>query len=82
MQRRVFMKNGAMALVTMGLSPSFLRRSIFAQELARGSATLGNARGKWTESDRVFDGKSGLRREASAIRGRRRDQGTAQPRVG
>ena len=26
MQRRVFVKNGAMALVTMGLSPSFLRR--------------------------------------------------------
>jgi uncharacterized protein (DUF1501 family) len=46
MQRRVFVKNGALALVTMGLNPSFLRRSIFAQELARGSATLGNARGK------------------------------------
>jgi uncharacterized protein (DUF1501 family) len=45
-QRRVFMKNGALALVTMGLSPSLLRRTIFAQELARGSATLGNARGK------------------------------------
>jgi uncharacterized protein (DUF1501 family) len=46
MQRRAFMKNGALALVTMGLNPSFLRRSIFAQELTRGAATLGNARGK------------------------------------
>jgi uncharacterized protein (DUF1501 family) len=46
MQRRVFMKNGALALVTMGLSPTLLRRTIFAQELARGSASLGNARGK------------------------------------
>jgi uncharacterized protein (DUF1501 family) len=45
-QRRVFMKNGALALVTMGLSPSLLRRTTFAQELARGSASLGNARGK------------------------------------
>src|SRR5688572_23779960 len=46
MQRRVFMKNGALALVTMGLSPTLLRRTIFAQELAGGAATLGNARGK------------------------------------
>ena len=46
MQRRVFMKNGALALVTMGLSPTLLRRTIFAQDLARGSASLGNARGK------------------------------------
>ena len=46
MQRRVFMKNGAMALVTLGLSPTLLRRTIFAQELTRGSAALGNARGK------------------------------------
>ena len=46
MQRRVFMKNGALALVTMGLSPSFLRRTAFAQNLATGAATLGNARGK------------------------------------
>ena len=35
MQRRVFLKSGALALVTMGLSPSFLRRSVFAAELAR-----------------------------------------------
>jgi uncharacterized protein (DUF1501 family) len=40
------MKNGALALVTMGLSPSLLRRTIFAQRLAGGAATLGNARGK------------------------------------
>ncbi len=30
MQRRVFVKSGAFALVTMGLSPSFLRRTAFA----------------------------------------------------
>ena len=35
MQRRVFLKSGAMALVTMGLSPSFLRRAVFAQALPR-----------------------------------------------
>jgi hypothetical protein len=29
MDRRVFMKSGAMALVTMGLSPSFLRRTAY-----------------------------------------------------
>jgi uncharacterized protein (DUF1501 family) len=40
------MKSGAMAFVTMGLAPSFLRRSAFAAELARGAATYGNARGK------------------------------------
>jgi len=33
MQRRVFVKSGALALVTMGLSPSFLRRSVFGMEL-------------------------------------------------
>jgi uncharacterized protein (DUF1501 family) len=46
MNRRVFMKSGAMALVTMGLSPSFLRRTAFGAELARGAALGGNARGK------------------------------------
>lgn len=35
MQRRVFVKSGALALVTMGLSPSFLRRSTFGLELPR-----------------------------------------------
>lgn len=35
MQRRVFVKSGALALVTLGLSPSFLRRSAFAAELTR-----------------------------------------------
>jgi uncharacterized protein (DUF1501 family) len=35
MQRRVFVKSGALALVTLGLSPSFLRRSAFAAELSR-----------------------------------------------
>ncbi len=35
MKRRVFVKSGALALVTMGLSPSFLRRSVFAAELPR-----------------------------------------------
>ena len=33
MERRVFVKSGALALVTMGLSPSFLRRSAFGMEL-------------------------------------------------
>ncbi|MBX9928920.1 MAG: DUF1501 domain-containing protein [Gemmatimonadaceae bacterium] len=35
MDRRIFVKNGALALLTMGLSPSFLRRTVFASELAR-----------------------------------------------
>jgi len=35
MQRRVFLKSGALALVTMGLSPSFLRRAVYAQALPR-----------------------------------------------
>ena len=34
MQRRVFMKSGGLALLTLGLSPSFLRRGVFAQGLA------------------------------------------------
>ena len=34
MHRRVFVKDGALALVTLGLSPSFLRRATFAAELA------------------------------------------------
>ncbi|MEJ7810804.1 MAG: DUF1501 domain-containing protein [Gemmatimonadaceae bacterium] len=35
MQRRVFLRSGALALVTIGLSPSFLRRTVFATELRR-----------------------------------------------
>ncbi len=35
MHRRVFVKSGALALVTMGLSPSFLKRAVFAQGLPR-----------------------------------------------
>src|SRR5438045_5452913 len=35
MDRRVFVKSGALALVTMGLSPSFLRRVTFGMELAK-----------------------------------------------
>ena len=46
MERRVFMRNGALALVTMGLNPTLLRRTVFAQSLTKGAATLGNARGK------------------------------------
>src|SRR5689334_16020106 len=46
MQRRVFMKSGAMALATLGLDPSFLRRTVFAQNLTKGAALNGNARGK------------------------------------
>ena len=38
MQRRVFVKSGALALVTLGLSPRFLRRTAFAAELAKGAA--------------------------------------------
>ncbi len=33
MQRRVFLKSGALALVTMGLSPQFLKRTTFGAEL-------------------------------------------------
>jgi uncharacterized protein (DUF1501 family) len=46
MDRRVFMKSGAMALVTIGLSPSFLRRTAFGGELLKGTALKGAARGK------------------------------------
>jgi uncharacterized protein (DUF1501 family) len=35
MERRAFVKSGALALVTMGLSPSFLRRTAFGMELRR-----------------------------------------------
>ena len=38
MKRRVFMRSGALALVTMGLSPRFLRRTAFAAELQRAAA--------------------------------------------
>ena len=46
MDRRVFMKSGALALVTMGLSPSFLRRTAFGAELLSGAALKGASRGK------------------------------------
>jgi uncharacterized protein (DUF1501 family) len=46
MQRRVFMKSGALAMVTMGLSPSFLRRTTFGAELLDGAAVKGAARGR------------------------------------
>lgn len=36
MQRRVFVRNGALALVTMGLSPSFLRRVTYGSGLPGG----------------------------------------------
>src|SRR5919108_3719895 len=45
MNRRAFMKSGALALVTMGLSPSFLRRAAFGAELLGGAAARGG-RGK------------------------------------
>ncbi len=35
MQRRVFLKSGALALVTMGLSPSFLQRTVMGMPLPR-----------------------------------------------
>jgi uncharacterized protein (DUF1501 family) len=37
MQRRAFVKSGALALVTMGLSPRFLRRTAFGMELPGGA---------------------------------------------
>ena len=40
MNRRVFLKSGALSLVTLGLSPSFLRRTALAMDLPR------TARGK------------------------------------
>ena len=46
MDRRVFMKSGALAMVTMGLSPSFLRRTTFGADLLDGAALKGAARGK------------------------------------
>ena len=46
MDRRVFMKSGALALVTMGLSPTFLRRTTFGADLLDGAALRGAARGK------------------------------------
>lgn len=46
MDRRVFMKSGALALMTMGLSPSFLRRAAFGADLLQGAALKGAARGK------------------------------------
>ncbi|MHB1072764.1 MAG: DUF1501 domain-containing protein [Gemmatimonadaceae bacterium] len=45
MNRRAFMKSGALAMVTMGLSPSFLRRTVFAGGLLGGNAAKGG-RGK------------------------------------
>src|SRR5512133_3184992 len=46
MDRRVFVKSGALALVTMGLSPTFLRRTAFGATLRDGAARLGAPRGK------------------------------------
>ena len=43
MHRRVFVRSGALALITMGLSPSFLRRTAFGVELpkaARGKTLI------------------------------------------
>src|SRR5438132_11623678 len=46
MDRRVVMKSGAMALVTMGLSSSFLKRTAYGADLVNGAALKGLARGK------------------------------------
>jgi uncharacterized protein (DUF1501 family) len=46
MDRRVFMKSGALAMVTMGLSPSFLRRTAYGANLLDGAAVKGASRGK------------------------------------
>jgi uncharacterized protein (DUF1501 family) len=45
MQRRIFLRSGAFALVTLGLNPSFLRRTAFATEL-RGAGAPWAGRGK------------------------------------
>ena len=44
MQRRVFLRSGALALVTMGLSPSFLRRTAYAQALPGGARRRGSGK--------------------------------------
>jgi len=46
MDRRVFMKSGALALVTGGLTPTFLRRGVLSADFLSGAASLGSARGK------------------------------------
>ena len=46
MDRRFFVKSGALALMTGGLTPTFLRRGVFGADLLSGAATLGNSRGK------------------------------------
>src|SRR6185503_13331588 len=46
MNRRVFMKSGAMALATMGLDPTFLRKTVFGQELLNGASRSANGKGK------------------------------------
>jgi len=46
MNRRVFMKSGAMALATMGLNPSFLRRTVFAQDILKGGLRSPTGKGK------------------------------------
>src|SRR3954471_8826886 len=46
MNRRAFVKSGALSFVTLGLAPSFLKRSVYAADLMKGAATYGNARGK------------------------------------
>jgi uncharacterized protein (DUF1501 family) len=46
MDRRFFVKSGALALMTGGLTPTFLRRGVFGADLLSGAATLGAARGK------------------------------------
>lgn len=40
------MKSGALALATLGLDPTFLRKTVFAQDLVKGAALNGAARGK------------------------------------
>ncbi|HEX7939820.1 MAG TPA: hypothetical protein VF483_12610, partial [Gemmatimonadaceae bacterium] len=40
------MKSGALALMTGGLTPTFLRRGVLTADFLGGAATLGNARGK------------------------------------
>ena len=72
MDRRFFVKSGALALMTGGLTPTFLRRGVFGADLLNGAATLGNARGKvlmyrWTPAagQKSQGGKKGAKDQAA-----------------
>ena len=86
MQRRVFVKDGALALVTMGLSPSFLRRATFAHGAAGRAQGEGPdlpvpaRRGRRAEHGRPARRKGLLRRAAATSRFRARARANARRR--